>query len=320
MLRIDACFGRAAPVCLVAIGFIVGCSGGSSPPPASPEPSAPPPASERAAGPAASASAAPSASTDSAAASGSSAASVPSASAAPAAASVPTLVQLCEKSCEKVAKRCSETAIENCHMNCSQYEHPPAGCESEVRSALECAKDAEDVTCVNIAPESCAHKFRRVVACANGKPIAAKDEELTIPEGWDRYSSAAAGFATPMPKGVSETSEDGEPRFGVKQGDVSYVVRVMPAPKEKLTQKNLVFTTMKLVGKCQRNLKLYGLVERPERTFVRFDSKCPDNTDWHGALVIAGGKMYVPIAMVPKGGQGPIDPFLYGFEAGGSKP
>ncbi|HEY8944561.1 MAG TPA: hypothetical protein VIM73_09870, partial [Polyangiaceae bacterium] len=102
----------------------------------------------------------------------------------------PSFVQLCNQMCDRVAKRCSETATESCRMNCTQYEHPPAGCDAQVRVALECGAKAEDLTCVNIAPESCAPDFRRVVACASGKPEGELPADPTkMPEDWQKFES-----------------------------------------------------------------------------------------------------------------------------------
>ena len=226
-----------------------------------------------------------------------------------------SLLALCEEGCKKIKARCTDTAYESCKMNCSQYEHPPAGCETEARQALECARDAEDVPCVNIAPEICSYKFRRVVACANGKPIEAKDDAPKTPDGWERFAAKSAGFSTMAPKGMSE-SGDG---FSVKQPDADYLVRILPAPKEKPTQKNMVGVAMGVLGKCSQKLKLYGMVDRPEKVFIRFDSACPDGLTWRGAFVITGSKMYMPYVAIPKGvkSKPEVDAFVYGFEAGG---
>ncbi|HET9955944.1 MAG TPA: hypothetical protein VFQ61_15650 [Polyangiaceae bacterium] len=226
----------------------------------------------------------------------------------------PTLVQLCEQGCTKISKSCSETAVETCRMNCTQYEHPPAGCEEDVRKSLECARDAPDVTCVNIAPESCAYEFRRVVACANGKPMPAQEDPLKPPDGWERFASKSAGFSAMLPKGVTESTVDGVQTFTVKQSDATYSVRLLPPPKEKPTQKNLVFVAYKIVGTCNRNLKIYGLFEKPDRVFTRSDANCPDGGEYRGALVITPSKMYALSVLSPKGAKPPRDPFLYAFE------
>lgn len=226
-----------------------------------------------------------------------------------------SLVALCEKGCDKMKATCSASSVDNCRMNCTQYEHPPAGCDDEVRAALECANKAEDTTCVNIAPEICAPKFRRVVTCANGgKSVDASDEAAQTPAGWERYSSKKNGFASLMPKGVSESSEGGVPTSTVKQGELTYQVRVLPPPAERPTQKSMVKLALPILGKCSQKLKLYGMVDRPEKIFIRFDSHCPDGTDWRGAFVITDKKMWMPFVTIPKGAKGEVDAFVYGFE------
>lgn len=226
-----------------------------------------------------------------------------------------SLVALCEKGCDKMKATCSSSSVDNCRMNCTQYEHPPAGCEDEVRTALECANKAEDTTCVNIAPEICAPKFRRVVTCANGgKSVDTSDEAAQTPPGWERYSSRKNGYASLMPKGVTESSEGGVPTSSVKQGELTYQVRVLPPPAERPTQKTMIKVALPILGKCNQKLKLYGMVDRPEKIFIRFDSHCPDGTDWRGAFVITDKKMWMPFVTIPKGAKGEVDAFVYGFE------
>lgn len=239
----------------------------------------------------------------------------PPVAAEPAPPAAPDPVALCNRMCDRVEKKCSESATESCRMNCTQYEHPPQGCDAQVQAALECGARAEDLTCVNIAPESCAADFRRVVACASGKPEGAMPEDPTkIPESWERFESASAGFAAPMPRGVSEKSGAPEPTFQTSAGEATYEVRVLPAPKDKVTQKSLVRLTMGLVGKCGKNLKLFGMVERPERTTIRFQSGCPGGNELQGFIVIAAGKMYVLQVNAPAASNAPKDPFFYNFD------
>ncbi len=300
-----------------ALALCAACGGGAKPAEA-PPPAASAEPSEPSAAPADSDSEKPASEGDSEAnaspAASSDATSAPAAQAQP-----PSLVELCEEGCKKIKAKCAGAAYDNCHMNCTQYDHGPKGCEAEARVALECARDAEDVTCVNIAPEICAKKFQRVVACSNGKTLETKEVEAPkVPSGWERYSAKAAGFSALMPKGVSETSEGGEPHFVSKEGDAVYTVRVTAAPKEKPTQKNMVKVAMNVLGKCNRNMKLYSMVERPEKTFLRFDSKCPDGVEWSGAFVIIGSKMYMPFVTYPKGGgakrKSELEAFVFNFE------
>jgi hypothetical protein len=81
----------------------------------------------------------------------------------------------------------------------------------------------------------------------------------------------------------------------------------------------MVGVAMGVLGKCSQKLKLYGMVDRPEKVFIRFDSACPDGVTWRGAFVITGSKMYMPYVAIPKGvkSKPEVDAFVYGFEAGG---
>ncbi|MFZ5895866.1 MAG: hypothetical protein ACOY0T_32720 [Myxococcota bacterium] len=311
MLRANESAGFVQRALVACTMFIAGCGGGQAAQPASATPN------ESAAPADASATSEPEKPADAAASNSSTAASgseAAGAANAPAKNEKLSLVALCEKGCDKMKANCSSSSVENCRMNCVQYEHPPAGCEEEARVALECANSAEDTTCVNIAPEICAHKFRRVVACANGKPIAAKDETTQTPTGWERYVAKSAGFASLMPKGVTESSEGGVPTYSAKQGDLTYSVRILPPPKERPTQKSMVQVAMGILGKCNQKLKLYGMVDRPEKIFIRFNSQCPDGTDWRGAFAITDKKLYMPFVTLPKGSKGEVDAFVYGFE------
>jgi hypothetical protein len=312
MQRKSASFGPVSAVLSFGIVISTGCAGGNAQPA-----EAPAPASSDAA-----ATTAPSTADDKPSSDADSANAAPKETASSAAAPTPaepSLVDICEQGCKKIKAKCTAASYDNCHMNCAQYEHGPQGCEAEARVALECARDAEDVTCVNIAPELCAKKFQRVVACSNGKTIETKEEVGSkVPAGWERYSAKSAGFSALMPKGVSESTENGEQRWVVKEGEGTYTVRILPAPKEKPTQKNMVMVAMNALGKCNRNMKLFGMVERPEKVILRFDSKCPDGVDWRGAFVIVGSKMYMPFVAYPKAAKPKpeVDAYIYGFEVG----
>lgn len=307
-----AVLGFAACALCASIVLSAGCGGSSGAPAASPEPTStgatseePPAASDVAA------------SDGIAPADGATQEATPSAGAdSPKPAAQQSLLALCEEGCKKIKARCTDTAYENCKMNCAQYDHPPAGCEGEARTALECARDAEDTPCVNIAPEICTKKFQRVVACMSGKTVEASTEDgPRTPAGWERFSAKSAGFSAMAPKGMAQSGEV----YSVKDGDAEYIVKVLPPPKEKPTQKNLVQVAMGVLGKCNQKLKLRGMVDRPDKVFIRVESACPDGTTWNGAFLITGGKMYMPYVATPKGSKTKpeIDAFVYGFEAGG---
>jgi hypothetical protein len=319
MQRTTMRFGFILRVLCAGLVCSLSCGGGASVPPTAPESSAAnasPSASDPSAASDASPAAQPAAATAAPTAPAQDAASAPSAEEAKKAPAEPTLVELCEQGCKKVKARCSESAFDTCRMNCVQYQHPPAGCEAEARTALECSRDAEDIPCVNIAPEICSHKFRRVVACANGKPLPDKDDGPRKLEDWERFSAPSAGFSVMAPKGMAASNEGGEAHFAIQQGDVTYSVRVLPAPKEKPTQKNLVKVAMDVLGKCTQRLKLHGMVDRPEKVFIRFESHCPDGVDYRGAFLVTHSKLYIPYVALAKGSKTKpeTDAFIFGLE------
>jgi hypothetical protein len=139
MQRKTAVLGFAACALCASAVLSVACGGGSGAPAASPESGssaaadAPP-----AAGDAAASDGAPAADASKDAAPGADAAAKkPSAT-------EQSLLALCEEGCKKIKAHCTDTAYENCKMNCAQYEHPPAGCEGEARKALEQAIGTSD--------------------------------------------------------------------------------------------------------------------------------------------------------------------------------
>ena len=313
MQRKTAVLGFA--VCALGASAVlsVACGGGSVAPAASPESGSSAEASDS---PAAGGDAAPSDGATPAAGDSKDAASSAGDDAKKPAAAEQSLLALCEEGCKKIKAKCTDTAYENCKMNCAQYDHPPAGCEGEARKALECARDAEDTPCVNIAPEICTKKFQRVVACMGGKTVeASSDDAPRTPDGWERFTAKSAGFSAMAPKGMAQNGDG----YSVKVGEAEYLVKILPAPKEKPTQKNLVQVAMGVLGKCNQKLKLRGMVDRPDKVFIRVDSACPDGTVWNGAFLITGGKLYMPYVATPKGTKTKpeIDAFVYGFEAGG---
>lgn len=228
-------------------------------------------------------------------------------------------VELCHRTCERMAKSCSESAADNCRIHCAQYEHPPAGCDSQVQAALECSAQAKDLTCVNIAPETCAAAFRRVVACASGQPEDAASENPTeVPAGWQRFQPRSGAFSVLMPRGVTEQAGP-PPTFSATFGDAQYRVRVEEAPSAKPTQKNLIPVARSQVGDCGQGLRLFSMVEKPGRVSIRYESRCPNGHELQGLLLIFAGTLHVLEVQGPKAAQALKDTFFYGFEHRGAR-
>ena len=77
-----------------------------------------------------------------------------------------------------------------------------------VRAALSCARDAADLVCANLAPESCAKPFRQISACASGrKPEEAGPATAAMPPGFALYENAQERVQAPMPTGAAANGE-----------------------------------------------------------------------------------------------------------------
>ena len=224
-------------------------------------------------------------------------------------------MSICQAKCEKLIAKCGKAAIESCRLNCGKYDPPPAGCADPVRAALECARDAKDLTCANVAPESCAAQFREIAACSSGvttqKTAAAP---AGLPEGWERYTDAANGFSVALPKGSADKKEGDSTVRAVTVGDTTYSVSVLPVPTDKPSEKSLLHVMMKIQGRCSDKLKLDGFVEKAGRASIHFMSHCPDKTDWNGMLYIGAQHLVMLSARAPAGKIGLTEPFFYEFE------
>jgi hypothetical protein len=220
--------------------------------------------------------------------------------------------ELCQKMCDRVRERCTKETAEACRGNCREWHSPPPGCEAEVKQALQCARDAEDLQCVNIVPSSCTRKFKRIEACASGKKLDTQEMSLDMPQGWQRFEAKDAGFAIPMPPGVEAKETGSEKSYSANVGGVVYSVRVLPAPDPKTKDLQVA---QNVLGDCMKKLQLKGLIERPERRSLEFKAGCSGGRQASGLLVTTGKKLYV----VSVTGLGPPsserDVFVYGFKA-----
>jgi hypothetical protein len=238
------------------------------------------------------------------------------ASTAPPPPAAPTPIEVCGQMCERMGQRCAQSVVKTCNLNCKKYEKLPAGCDAEVRAALECARGADDLQCAAIAPVSCNPVFLRFAACTRGEKIETKAEGPKTPEGWERFSAKAAGFSALMPRSVVESTEGGEPTFKAEAAPVTYSVRVRKAPQEKPTQKVLVKVALDLLGvNCSKNLRLHGMIEQAQRVTIRFDSQCKNGTEWRGQFVVARGKLYVLALTGPNGFKAEHEAFFSSFDA-----
>ena len=245
-------------------------------------------------------------------------AEVPTAPAAPVAEAkpaTPSIHDVCFEMCDKVKAKCPKNSFDACRVNCSKYESPSEGCEDVVKSALVCARDAADLVCANVAPESCAKPFRQITACASGqKPTTeAAPTAAALPPGFVLFESAQEGVRAPMPEGAKA---DGAAFASAKHADgATYSIRKLPRPEGKLNEKVFLKIGMNLFGRCSDKMKMQGMVDKPGRTSIHYTTKCPDGTEEAGLFWATDKALFVATVKGQAGKLGPTDAFLYGFEA-----
>jgi hypothetical protein len=178
----------------------------------------------------------------------------------------PAIRDVCYAMCDKVKAKCPQSAFESCRVNCTTYDPPPSGCEDVVRAALECARDAADLVCANVAPESCGKRFRQISACAAGEKPSASGEpaSASLPNGFSVYENAGEGIRAPMPQGVAPGT-DGVIATAKDTSGAVYTIRKLPRPEGRVNEKAFLKVAMNLLGRCSDKMKLKGLVEKPGR-------------------------------------------------------
>jgi hypothetical protein len=218
--------------------------------------------------------------------------------------------------CDKVKAKCPQSAFESCRVNCTTYDPPPSGCEDVVRAALECARDAADLVCANVAPESCGKRFRQISACAAGEKPSASGEpaSASLPNGFSVYENAGEGIRAPMPQGVAPGT-DGVIATAKDTSGAVYTIRKLPRPEGRVNEKAFLKVAMNLLGRCSDKMKLKGLVEKPGRTSISYTTTCPDGAVEHGLFWATDNTLYVASVRGSAGNLGPAESFLYGFEA-----
>jgi hypothetical protein len=216
--------------------------------------------------------------------------------------------------CDKLKPKCPKSSFEACQLNCGKYDPPAQGCEDVVRSALACARDAADLVCANVAPESCAKPFRRIAACAAGHPVTeAAPTTAALPADFSVYQNAQEGITAPMPKGVAPG--EGATLATVKHADGAvYSIRKLPRPEGKLNEKLFLKIAMNLFGRCTDKMKMSGMVDKPGRTSINYTMKCPDGSEEQGLFWATSKAMFNASAKGQPGKLGPTEAFLYGFE------
>lgn len=237
---------------------------------------------------------------------------------APAAPAAPPLTTLCESMCGAQTEKCKPEQIESCRQNyCYRYGGAAEVCEPSVRSALECAQSKPHfLLCSNVIPDSCAKKFRAAEKCvATGVAPPPDPEGPKTPDGFARYESASAKFSVLMPTGVKESSAGGVTAWSSEARGASYEVTLSAPPNEKkFDNKAFLRIATKLLGKCAPKMKLFAIVEKPDRTMIQFSTTCPDGAQERGVLYVQGSEYFVLRSRWKEGPNPDADVFAYSFE------
>ncbi len=223
---------------------------------------------------------------------------------------------ICLAKCDKLVSKCGTSAVESCRLNCGKYDPPPAGCGDQVRAALECARDAKDLTCANVAPESCARRFREIASCAAGEAApAAEKAPAGLPEAWEQVTDSVNHFSVALPTGsVVKAGPEGPVRSVTAPDGTLYTVSVLPLLKDKPSEKSFLHFLMKVQGRCSDKVKLDGFIEKAGRSSIHYKAHCPDKTDWNGMIYTNDQHLFLLSAQAPFGKIGVTDPFFYQFE------
>jgi hypothetical protein len=227
----------------------------------------------------------------------------------------PSIHELCFAMCDKVKAKCPKSSFETCRVNCSKYDPPAQGCEAVVRAALSCARDAADLVCANVAPESCAKPFRQITACASGQKTEtdAAPATASLPPGFATYENGQEGVHAPMPQGATA---EGNALASAKHADGAvYSIRKLPRPDGKLNEKVFLKLGMNLFGRCSDKMKMGGMVDKPGRTSINYTMKCPDGSEEQGLFWATDKALFIASVRGQPGKLGPTETFLYGFEA-----
>lgn len=226
------------------------------------------------------------------------------------------ILPLCLAKCDKLVSKCGTSAVDSCRLNCGKYDPPPAGCGDQVRAALECARDAKDLTCANVAPESCSRKFREIASCAAGETAQpAEKAPAGLPEGWEQVTDSANGFSVAMPIGsVVKAGPEGPVRSVMGADATLYTVSVLPVLKDKPSEKSFLHFLMKVQGRCSDKVKLDGFIEKAGRSSMHYKAHCPDKTDWDGMIFSNAQHLVLLSAQAPVSKLGITEPFFYRFE------
>lgn len=229
-----------------------------------------------------------------------------------------SLEALCQAKCDRVQSRCSQGATDKCRAGCEQWARTPEPCLATTRSALECARDAGDLGCTPIVPESCGKLFMQVSSCHESPetftpaPVETEGQGTGLPDGWEKVTDEQAGFTMVLPEGAQLDTSGERTWRATGPGGVPYTVRVLPALAKTPDAKGWIKVSTEALKPCELQARLHGLIEKPGFALMRYDSKCKGSGERHGSLVVLPKAFVVTAVEGPAGAE--AQPFLFGIE------
>lgn len=225
------------------------------------------------------------------------------------------LEPLCQSKCDQVAQKCTKAATDTCRAGCDQWTRTPEACKTTAELALECARDAQDLLCAPVVPESCAKQFIQVTTCQKDPdsftPAPVEKKEEGLPAGWVKVKDEQAGFTLVMPEGATLDERGGRTWRATGPDGVAYSARVLVPLNKKPDAKAWVKLASEKLEPCNLKTRLHGLIEKPDFMVMRYDSECKGSGERHGGLYV------LPKAFVITAIEGPqsddAETFLFGL-------
>lgn len=235
--------------------------------------------------------------------------------------------EICERTCARVDKECSQKAAKFCRASCRDYVNGTEKCPVEIHGALACQEDAESFRlCANIADEACTPLFRKMVECREGRVAPRVWGDTTRPKEEDPAAGLVA-FAVPgfnitqlMPEPVTVKTQEPLAAEAMEPGEPGrFVIDAAAIEGKKLSAANELRTVTKYVGTaCEPKLKLHGRFESFGAAHVRFDTVCKGGLEYHGVAHFYPDRVLF-VAHIAKAADGLSDArrdaFLFGFKA-----
>lgn len=229
-----------------------------------------------------------------------------------------SIADVCEKLTRRATEKCSKQVAGLYRTSCRRYLKASGPCDSELGRALECqVKSPEDLLCAHELDPNCSTVFRDLKTCEHGAAPAEQNtaEDLTLPSSWAKVRDTELGFTVAMPRAAQLDDKSAHRTWKAEEDGITYLVAALDPPSGKLNNQVLLRTVIAYVGsRCQLRIKLHGQLELKGTTVVRYDSGCPDGTEWHGMLHIWNGKAVSTGFHAPAGSKGVLEPYFYSFE------